>query len=459
MANKNIHQTFYTRQVSTLLAKTYGRSILKDSMLERAIAYFDQQIFVSSDEAFDSEKHELLKFNSIERHSHLLDICLEILELTEGENLAETNRKSAQFLGTLQLLSPTEGGKVAVNNEQCKSLYKAVLSLRLLDKLFIDNQISEPYIRKFLKNISSIQYANLALSEPDIFQQYTRSVKIPILMAALIQDIGNYHHDAQNILYGADGQDDPFRVLDIEARKKLLQTNYRETIKYLTNGLGCLAYIGDSKEERTRFNLDETQRLKFIKYLLKSSVNPKNSIGNILKVPQIYTSIVLSTKGNYNYKLLPKVYQVLNRNAEYGHCSQLVVDTLYKITGMFPQGYGVVFMPKDEFDEQADCYEYAIVNRLYPANPEEPLCRVATRHLGFMGYGKNMTIKTSLNLYFSETAKRLSTVSKDRLNEILELLASNYLERQQLDLLPRCWHANEFFSIKSQQNLWNKGGK
>ncbi len=459
MTTKNLHQTFYTRQVYLLLDKVYGRSILKDSILERAIAYFNQKIFISSTEKFNSEKQELLKLERNERHAHLLGICFDILELTEGENLIETNRKSAQFLGTLQLLSPTDGKKVAASNEKCKSLYKAVLSLRLLDKLYIDNQISEPYVCKFLKDVSPTEYESLALHKPKFFQLYVRNVKIPILMAALIQDIGNYHNDAHNILYGEDGQQDPFRVLDVESRKKLLQTNYRETIKYLTEGLGCLAYVGDSKEERTLFNRDEANRLKFIKYLLKSSVNPKKSIGNILKVPQIYTSIILSTKSNYNYKLLPKVYQVLHRNAEYGHCSQIVVDTLYKITGIFPQGYGVVFMLSDDALEQGDCYEYAIVNRLYPKNPEEPLCRVATRHLAFMGYGKNMTIKTTSNLYFTETAKKLSIVSKERLNEILELLASNYLERQQLDLLPRCWHANEFFSIKSQQNLWNKGGE
>ncbi len=53
-------------------------------------------------------------------------------------------------------------------------------------------------------------------------------------------------------------------------------------------------------------------------------------------------------------------------------------------------------------------------------------------------------------------AKKIAKLSKERLNEILELLASNYQERQQLDLLPRCWHANEFFSVKAHQKLWNR---
>ncbi len=94
-------------------------------------------------------------------------------------------------------------------------------------------------------------------------------------------------------------------------------------------------------------------------------------VGNLLKVPQIYVSIILSTKDSYNYKVLPKVFQVLNKNAELGACSQKVVDVLYQITGMFPQGYGVIYMPEDEVGQLADCYEYAIVNRLYPHNPEQ----------------------------------------------------------------------------------------
>jgi len=164
----------------------------------------------------------------------------------------------------------------------------------------------------------------------------------------------------------------------------------------------------------------------------------------------------LSTKASYNYKLLPQVFQVLNKNAQLGACAQGVVDALYTITGMFPQGFGIVYMPSGEFGEQGDCYEYAIVNNLYPKKAEYPICRLTTRKLTFISYGQNSVIPKSSNLYFTQTAKKLATLSKDRLNEILELLSSNSQERKQLDLLPRCWQANEFFSIKANQNLWNK---
>ena len=113
-------------------------------------------------------------------------------------------------------------------------------------------------------------------------------------------------------------------------------------------------------------------------------------------------------------------------------------------------------MPIDELGQYGDCYEYAVVNRLYPSVPEQPLCRIATRKLTFIGYGHNIEVEIKNNLYFPQMAKKLASLSKERLNEILELLSSNSQERKKLDLLPRCWHANEFFSVKEHQKLWNK---
>ncbi len=456
MAKDSPHQTHYTRQIQHLLAKVYGRSAVKDSLLDRAIDYFEQDEFRASDEKKSKDESQLEQMQRTERYSCLLSVSLKILELAEGDNYAEDNRKSSQFLGTIQLLCPTEGKRVAKSNEQSKSIYKAVLCLRLLDRLIIDGQVVEPYINKFLTDITPAQYIDFAVHDSEGHQRFVEYVKMPLIMAALLQDIGNYHPKAQTMLCGGDGKLDVFRTLDVKQRKELLQINYRETIKYLTDGIGMPTFVGNTKAERDAFIVSEQEKLSFIKQLLKTSVNPKNTIGNVLKVPQIYTSIILSTKASYNYKLLPQVFQVLNKNAELGACSKSVVDALYKVTGMFPQGFGIVYMPVGEFGEQSDCYEYAIVNSLYPDNLEHPHCRMTTRKLTFIGYGQNLRILSSSNLYYTQTAKKLATLSKDRLNEILALLSSNSQERRELDLLPRCWHANEFFSIKVNQNLWNK---
>ena len=456
MAKASPTQTHYTHQAEVLLAKIYGRSSLKDSVLERAIKYFEHHEFVASEESISPEAQALNKLEQTARHNHLQSLCFEILELTEGETFEESNRKSAQLLGTIQLLSPTEGKKVSANNEQCKSLYKAILSLRLLDRLLLDKEVNDPYITKIMAEFEGQSFAELDASAR---LRFNDAIKIPLIMAALLQDIGQNHAHGQSILLGDDGTQDPQRTLAVEDRKKLLQINHNQTLAYISNGLGIPSYTGNSKDERDLFNIDEQLKHQFVKKLIKSSFKAKQGIGNLLKVPQIYVSIIFSTKSSYNYKVLPKVFQVLNKNAELGACSQKAVDALYQITGMFPQGYGVIYMPEDELGQQGDCYEYAIVNRLYPTKPDQPLCRIATRKLAFISHGHNIEVKKANNLYFPEMAKKVATLSKERLNEILELLSSNYQERQQLDLLPRCWHANEFFSVKSNQKLWNKTEK
>ncbi|MGB1262850.1 MAG: hypothetical protein ACPG52_08080 [Cognaticolwellia sp.] len=440
--------TKFTAQVKVLLNKIYRRSPLKDSVLDRAIAYYQHNHVLGG----DADENSAVERN--ERAQHLQQICREIIDLCEGKTFAETKRKSAELLGTIQLLAPSEGNKVASVNEQSKPLYKGVLALRLLDEICDKQLLPNSYLAQELAEIADFNYKEL-FSECEVaYRQFVDRVKVPVLMAAILQDIGNNHPDAEKIMFGEDGKQDNFRTLKIEERKALLQINYRETVKYLINGIGVPIYTGNLKSERDSFNQVEAKKLRFVQQLLKSSVQPKLGIGNLLKVPQIYTSIVLSTKESYNYKLLPKVYQALHQNAERGRCSRAIVDSLYKITGDFPQGFGVVYIPHDV--DQEVRYEYAIVTQLYPDNPSEPHCRMATRHLTFVGYGHDLVVSKTHNLYSNETAKQFSNISKGRLNEILELLSSNYLERKELDLLPRCWQPGEYFSIKANQKLWNR---
>ncbi|GHF02285.1 hypothetical protein [Thalassotalea profundi] len=483
MLKKSTSDTKFTAQVKLLLDKLYGRSALKDSLVERAIEFFAKQSFIQhkldgfkesiaelkakgekkdkSITRFERDYRDLkqeLRYESNERYKYLYEICLEILKLSEGMSFDETNRKSAQLLGTIQLVSPTEGKKIAEHNERNKPLYKAILTLRLFDQLFIEQSITlnHPYLKEHLSGIDIESFKSLAATDKDIYQTLTENIKIPILMAALIQDIGNYHPDAQEILKGKDGKLDMHRTLPVDERKALLQINYSETVKFMIDGLGAPIYVGNSKTERDKFNIVEHQKLVFIKQLIKGSIAPRSGIGNLLKVPQIYTSIILSTKPSYNYKLLPKVYQALYQNAEHGSCCKSVVDALYKITGTYPQGYGVTYIPFDSDGEKSDRYEYAIVTQLYPENGQHPVCRTATRYLTFIGFGQDVVIHNDSNLYNVEVAQQFATLSKERLNEILELLASNYADRKKLDLLPRYWHAGDYFSVKDNQKLWNK---
>jgi len=470
MSLKHTLDTNFTTRVKTLSRQIYGKN---NSMLEEATAYFIQKntfqsksiALVQSKKKTVKAENELAKYNKelakmdLEREKRqvqLDNLCHDILALCEGDNYQEDNRKSAQLLATIQLLIPHDTGKIAHSNALNKPLYKAVICLRVLDRLCIDNKIHDTYIKERLANIPSDRYQGFSVIDPAGYKKFIDEVKIPLIKAALLQDIGNNHPSAQLILKGEDGTKNPYRPLCLEQRKKLLQIDYSETINYLIEGIGVAKYSGDLKAEQKIFDETEKRKLVFIKTLLKGSINPQKGIGNLLKVPQLYTSMILSTKDNYNYNLLPKVYQVLYKNVERGICHREVVDVMYKITGAFPLGYGITFITENQQGEKQYGYEYAIVKSLYPENPEEPNCRTATRNLTFISFGQDLVVSQSRNLYYPLAAKKLNKMSKERLHEILELLSSNYKERKVLDIIPRCWFASEYFSVKNHQKLWSR---
>ena len=139
-------------------------------------------------------------------------------------------------------MSPTEGSRVADSNERSKPLYKAVLTLRLLDQLCIDGShtVNDEYLQSITNGASGEHFKNLKTIEPEAYQAFLSDVKTPILMASLLQDIGHFHPDAQAIVCGEDGSLDPYRTIKVGERKNLLQINYRETLKFLVEGVGAL---------------------------------------------------------------------------------------------------------------------------------------------------------------------------------------------------------------------------
>ena len=232
----------FTLEVKNLIDRTYGRSSLKDSVLERAMEYFSNQNIVEEEKQKLAQsgnkeaENEYLKEQNLEREarqSELQLICHEIIAASESVEFAETKRRSSQLLGTLLILGPEEEKKLAEFNETAKPLYRAVLCLRLLDHLIVNNQVSNAYIREHLGAISGKQYLTFAHSAPEEYQLFVEQVKLPIVMAALLQDIGNYHPDAQEILVGESGDENPYRTLEVSERKKLLQINYSQNHELL----------------------------------------------------------------------------------------------------------------------------------------------------------------------------------------------------------------------------------
>ena len=477
-----IGKSTYSKLVAALINRIYDNTPVADSVYEQAQQYFRQTLEQQAEKTeleqqvylYENRQHQVSKRDlalvernlqqaqsekqvfvqareeeAWQRYSALKQICLEILNLCQGEAQDETAVLSAKLLGTIQLLSPTEGKHVASSNQKSKHLYKAVLSLRLLDKLLADGELHNAYVQQRYN-------ASKGTVAEDEYQPFRDDVQIPLLMAALLQDIGSCHPDALAILKGPDGNADEFRVLDNDERMALLQISYRESLKFVTQGLGLGRYTGNSKAERDSFIKLEAERQNFMLSLLKSAIKPEHGIGNLLKIPQIYTSVVLSTKSSFAYDTLPKVTLVLEKGVEKGVYSKVAVDALISITGVFPQGFGVTYIPKDSDRQDMDRYEYAIVTGLYPADIKQPICRMVTRNLTYNVSAQGCVISAENNLYYPQARKKLEKISEERLLEILSKLVSNFEERKNMPLLPKCWHPDEYFSYLKNQNLWNK---
>ncbi len=482
-----VKESNYIRSVKNLITRIHDASPVRDSIYELATDYFSQavndrekksslQLEIRSSEqkltsSTNSNEKKLLSerikvsqtqlkvFNKkldeqrLVRHAKLKQVCTDILDLVEGEDFSDNNAKTARLLGTMLMITPDAGRKVPQINLFSKHLYKATLSLRLLDRLVFTQNIVDSHVTEFAVDQSDkSDTAPENITSQSSFRQH---VKIPLMMAAIIQDIGRMHPDAQKLLKGEDGQADEFRVLERDDRNKLLKITFQHALDYMKNGIGADKYLGNSVTERDEFNQQEKAKLEFGLKLLKSSLKPQNGIGNILKIPQVYASVVMSTKTNQPVALMPKVGQMLRKGAEQGMFSPIVTEALLQVTGIFPQGFGIAFIPKDSDKRDIDKYEYAIVTRLYPADPDEPIARCVTRNLSYNSNCPDYVISKSNNLYFEPARKAFEKVSPERLLEILSKLVSNFEERKNQDLVPRCWHPYEYFSDAKHQNLWN----
>ncbi|MFT5276691.1 MAG: hypothetical protein ACI97K_001254 [Glaciecola sp.] len=476
-------ESTYTKSVSNLVKYIHSNTPLKDSLFEQAQLYFEasdeknetniklQSDIESSESSLQTadkkDKEKLLKkLNESKqalkkdeasqeeerkfRLNRVLEMCAKLLVLCEAENWEKTQVNSAKLLGTLQLLSPGEGAKLAQLNQKLKPAYKAVVALRLLDKLLVDEQISNQYINEHYRE--NRRYPEQEGDET-LFQ---RDVAIPVIITAVFQDVGLLHPKAQLKLKGKDGSLDEFRVLDKDDRLSLLKLNHAYTLDYITNGLGMERYIGNSKAARTAFVHNEQKRLDFTRTLLASALKPKLGVGNLLKVPQIYASVIFSSKQSYNFMDLPKAGLLIIKAAKHAAISQVAADTLLAIIGHFPQGYGITYIPKDDDNKNLDRYEYAIVTGLNPEDPFVPICRVATRNLSFIPSGTMISVHRESNLYFSATKKKLEKINPVRLKEILRELASNFEERKDVELIPSYWNPYSFFGYVKMQNLWKK---
>lgn len=464
----------YTQQVKQLIEQVYPKDNGLGSVYEDARHYFtltpDLQAHIAElqeklDIAEKSSRQQGLvvqlkkklklakaKFENerLERIDRLESIALRLIALTEDDSYEETQLLSSKFLGTVMLLTRGPEGNFAKVHQRLKPLYKAVLALRLTDKILEGDLIENHYLAK-MKDAMLRFKGNRHWQE-----RWQTEIAFPIIACAVLQDIGLQAPEAREILLGPENDLDEFRVLDNEPRKTLLKINYSQTMDYLKHGLGIPGYVGNDKEERDQFIRRHKVINQFMQNVMKDAFISKTGVGEIVKIPQIYVSIVLSTKPDYSRKTLPKGYMLIEQLAKKGALNSALAEAFINIVGYFPLGFGITYIPQNEKGIDREQYECAIVTRLNPKSPAEPVCRPVTRNLTYISFGNDEVIKKSTNLFFPANRKKLMRIGRERLTEIMSQLSDNFTPDAIDDLVPSFWEPSDYFSFKKNQNLWNK---
>ena len=466
--------SIYTQQVKQLINMIYPQETGYGSVFEDASHYFsltpsleqhiedlkaqlkkiegnkNKEVLAEQLAKLITNSTEKLEEERLSRIERLNAVSTKIIELCEGDNWHETQQLSAKLLGTLMLLTRGPEGNFARVHMRFKPLYKAVLTLRLVDRLLEHDTIAHKYLSKYREAASRFR-GNRYWRD-----KWKTELGRPLITAALLQDIGLQSPAAFTILKGENGDLDEFRLLEESQRKDLLKLNYHFTLKYLSEGLGLPKYVGNNKEERDRFVQTHKEANEFLQQLVKDAFVSKTGLGEIVKIPQIYVSIVLSTKSDYSRMSLPKGYMLIEQLAKKGGLNKQLAQDFVELVGYFPQGFGITYIPMNEKGHEKDQYECAIVVGLNPANPAEPLCKVVTRNQNYITSGTQEIIPKGRNLYFPANRKKLMHVGKDRLSEIMSQLSSNFTPDALDDLVPSFWEPYDFFGFKKHQNLWAK---
>lgn len=380
-----------------------------------------------------------------------------VLRLTEGNNSSDTLIRSARMLGSLQLTAPESPRRWRELQFGYKLLYRATLSLRLLDHALHHQLVTDITLTE---HFHSRRY-----SDDDC--PYRLNVQLPLVIAVMLLDCGQLDSDAIRILIGFAGDQDSSRSLQSEERQQYLAVSQLAQKHLLQSCLSPLPYRGNSKAEKQLHLQQQQQRLQFIRQLLTDTVpstkpeaEPNTTQSNassmpILSLPQVYSSMVLPGRRCYQYEALPKASLLLRDSVSRGQFPPLWVKHLLQITGVFPQGFGIAFIPAQHDSAFAEKYELAIVNQLYPPSPAEPLCRIVSRNLQYRRGGHNCKVSMAHNLYFKPARDRLAIIPEQRLQEILTQLSADWEPGQLRRFLPRCWQPQQFFSQSEHQNLWN----
>jgi len=369
-----------------------------------------------------------------ERYIALEKLIDNILDLLDGPKIF------SQFLGTMVLSTPLPNETVrCTRNEKNKPIYITALTVALFEETRLFYQYKSPYLKQALSDVIGDDKVSLMQRhdhKPFSKEQkmaYREEVLKPIVKATLLRHIGSYSPHAEAIYQG-----NRFRLLDVEERNKLLSSIKRHSYLYLSQGVGLPQKRFDKKEERDEFFAVENAKLEFMKQLLDFD-NQGPELRDLIRIPMVYASFMLSTKEEYDYRNMYRAYDILKDGMKQGEYNANFCALFLRMVGRFPLGSGIYFISND-----TEQIEKGIVSSLFPKNSEEPYVKQITRnHIQSLSQSEVLVVR-STNIYFD------STRENSGVDEAI------FTQRYQP---PYVWNANEVWEVQVPALVfWKKDG-
>ncbi|SFD63243.1 hypothetical protein [Pseudoalteromonas denitrificans] len=371
------------------------------------------------------------KINRFEALDHLTDNMLDLLS---------NQRIFSQFLGTIALSTPLPDEEVrCIRNEKYKPIYIAGLAVALFEEIRLTHDFKNPYLKDCMQDMFDDNNASFMALEQnelsnEVMAQYREDVLKPIAKAALLQSIGSYSPQAQAIFSG-----DRYRMLSVKERSQLIEIVRLKSIDYFKFGIGIPQRKVNTLQEKIEYTQFEQKKLSFMLSFFEKETEDNTELLKLLRIPLIYSSFMVSTKPEFNYKKIYTAYDTLKESALKREIDPLYTKLFLSMVGYFPLGSGIYFI-----SQETNAIEKGIVSSLYPANPHEPICKQITRHQIKSQSQKEVIVSPKTNIFFTQA--RLNSEFEPEFYELK--YKSTYT-----------WNANEVWEVQIPAlEFWRKDG-
>ncbi|WP_440906042.1 hypothetical protein ACMZOO_07355 [Catenovulum sp. SX2] len=360
-----------------------------------------------------TEKAQLdkeLNTNQIHRYEMLDHLVDQMLDLLNG------HRIFSQFLGTIALSVPAPEEKVRhVRNDKNKPIYIAALTIALfeshrmagykhipflqakLDRLFPTEEHQTLSLLAEAHEVSPdfVPTSHLKPMPLDLKAIYREEVLKPLAKAALVQSIGSHSQECKDIL-----GEDKYRILANDEREKLVHAIRVKSVEFIQKGIGIPPKRFNTKQEQAEYVKEHTTLLKFMIKMQQSLQKPLDPLGDLVRIPMVYSSIILSTKPEFDYTQIYEAYDILAQGANQKQYREDYTNVFLSMVGRFPLGSGVYMI-----QQQTGEVERAIVSSLFPLKPDEPIVKQITRRqLQFLSH-MELLVHPKSNMYFDNTRR------------------------------------------------------